>query len=110
MDTEPALGQRTGVHRAAKPPRASHPGQPNEQDGSVRGRALGGRRSKHRRPGAIAISSTLEAMVMTNVLIRGLSHTAVERIDAEAAAQGLSRNEFLRRKLEETTSRAWRLQ
>ena len=37
---------------------------------------------------------------MTNVLIRGLSETAVERIDAEAAAQGLSRNEFLRRKLE----------
>lgn len=59
---------------------------------------------KHRRPGAIAISSTLEAMVVTNVLIRGLSDTAVERIDAEAAALGPSRNEFLRRKLEETTS------
>lgn len=37
---------------------------------------------------------------MTNVLIRGLSEAAVERIDAEAAALGLSRNEFLRRKLE----------
>ena len=37
---------------------------------------------------------------MTNVLIRGLSDAAVERIDAEAAVQGLSRNEFLRRKLE----------
>lgn len=43
-------------------------------------------------------------MVVTNVLIRGLSDTAVERIDAEAAALGPSRNEFLRRKLEETTS------
>lgn len=38
---------------------------------------------------------------MPNVLIRGLSGAAVERIDAEASAQGLSRNEFLRRKLEE---------
>lgn len=38
---------------------------------------------------------------MPNVLIRGLSDAAVERIDAEASARGLSRNEFLRRKLEE---------
>ncbi|SJM55736.1 hypothetical protein [Gulosibacter sp. 10] len=37
---------------------------------------------------------------MTNILVRGLSAQAVERIDAEASAQGLSRNEFLRRKLE----------
>ena len=37
---------------------------------------------------------------MTNVLIRGLSDAAVERIDAEAAALGLSRNELLRRRLE----------
>ncbi|SNS66650.1 Ribbon-helix-helix protein, copG family [Micrococcales bacterium KH10] len=37
---------------------------------------------------------------MTNVLIRGLSDKAVERIDAEAAELGLSRHEFLRRKLE----------
>ena len=37
---------------------------------------------------------------MTNLLIRGLSDAAVERIDAEAAALGLSRNEFLRRRLE----------
>ncbi len=37
---------------------------------------------------------------MTNVLIRGLSDAAVERIDAEASALGLSRNEYLRRKLE----------
>lgn len=37
---------------------------------------------------------------MTNVLIRGISDATVERIDAEAAALGLSRNEYLRRKLE----------
>ena len=37
---------------------------------------------------------------MTNVLIRGVSDEAVARIDAESAALGLSRNEFLRRKLE----------
>lgn len=37
---------------------------------------------------------------MTNVLIRGLSDEAVERIDAAASDMGLSRNEFLRRKLE----------
>lgn len=40
---------------------------------------------------------------MTNVLIRGLSDAAVERIDAEASELGLSRNEFLRRKLEGAT-------
>ncbi len=40
---------------------------------------------------------------MTNVLIRGLSDAAVERIDAEASELGLSRNEFLRRKLEVAT-------
>lgn len=34
---------------------------------------------------------------MTNVPIRGLSSAAVERIDAETSALGLSRNEFLRR-------------
>lgn len=38
--------------------------------------------------------------MMTNVLIRGLSDAAVERIDKEASELGLSRNEFLRRKLE----------
>jgi hypothetical protein len=42
----------------------------------------------------------LEVSAVTNVLIRGLSDAAVERIDAEAAALGLSRNEFLRRRLE----------
>lgn len=40
---------------------------------------------------------------MTNVLIRGLSDAAVERIEAEASGLGLSRNEFLRRKLEGAT-------
>lgn len=40
---------------------------------------------------------------MTDVLIRGLSDAAVERIDAEAAELGLSRNEFLRRKLERSS-------
>ena len=42
-----------------------------------------------------------EVVTMTNVLIRGLSEAAVKRIDAEAAALGLSRNEFLRRRLEQ---------
>lgn len=41
---------------------------------------------------------------MTNVLIRGLSDAAVKRIDAEADALGLSRNEFLRRRLERESS------
>ncbi|GAA1782343.1 hypothetical protein GCM10009811_04840 [Nostocoides veronense] len=39
---------------------------------------------------------------MPNVLIRGLSDEAIARIDAESATLGLSRNEFLRRKLEGT--------
>ncbi len=37
---------------------------------------------------------------MPNVLIRGLSDATVGRIDAEAASLGLSRNEYLRRRLE----------
>lgn len=37
---------------------------------------------------------------MTNVLIRGISEGALARIDAEAATLGLSRNEYLRRKIE----------
>lgn len=41
---------------------------------------------------------------MPNVLIRGLSDAAVKRIDSEAAALGLSRNEFLRRRLEGTVT------
>jgi hypothetical protein len=38
---------------------------------------------------------------MANILIRDLSQEAVDRIDAVAANLGLSRNEYLRRKLEE---------
>jgi hypothetical protein len=39
-------------------------------------------------------------MGVPDVLVRGLSAQAIERIDAEAAALGLSRNEYLRRKFE----------
>jgi hypothetical protein len=38
---------------------------------------------------------------MPNILVRDLSQEAVDRIDAAAANLGLSRNEYLRRKLEE---------
>jgi hypothetical protein len=37
---------------------------------------------------------------LPNVLIRDLSEAAVARIDADAAAAGLSRNEYLRRRFE----------
>jgi phage FluMu protein gp41 len=37
---------------------------------------------------------------MADVLIRGLSDRAVARIDADAASRGLSRQEYLRRRLE----------
>lgn len=37
---------------------------------------------------------------MSDILIRGLSPEAVARIDAEAASQRLSRNEYLRRRFE----------
>jgi len=37
---------------------------------------------------------------LADVLIRGLSPEAVARIDEEATAQGLSRNEYLRRRFE----------
>ncbi|HEY5877308.1 MAG TPA: antitoxin [Nakamurella sp.] len=40
---------------------------------------------------------------MPNILIRDLSQEAVARIDAAAANLGLSRNEYLRRRLEEGT-------
>jgi hypothetical protein len=40
---------------------------------------------------------------MPNILIRDLSQEAVDRVDAAAANLGLSRNEYLRRKLEEGT-------
>ena len=41
---------------------------------------------------------------MPNILIRDLTQQAVDRIDAAAANLGLSRNEYLRRKLEEGTN------
>ncbi|MDO5499505.1 MAG: ribbon-helix-helix protein, CopG family [Propionibacteriaceae bacterium] len=41
---------------------------------------------------------------MPDVLIRGLTEETVERLDSEAAALGLSRNEYLRRKLESDTA------
>lgn len=43
---------------------------------------------------------------MPNILIRGLSQEAVDRIDGAAANLGLSRNEYLRRKFEEGISPA----
>lgn len=45
-----------------------------------------------------------EVVSMTNILVRGLTDRAVRRIDAEAKALGLSRNEYLRRKLESGTA------
>jgi hypothetical protein len=41
-----------------------------------------------------------------NIFIRDLSQEAVDRIDAAAADLGLSRNEYLRRKLEERATPA----
>lgn len=37
---------------------------------------------------------------VADVLIRGLSRAAIARIDADAAARGLSRQEYLRRRFE----------
>jgi hypothetical protein len=37
---------------------------------------------------------------MGDVLVRGLSEAAMTRIDADAATQGLSRQEYLRRRFE----------
>lgn len=51
-------------------------------------------------PRDIALSWMSEVVAMPDVLIRGLTDQAVGRIDAQARALGLSRNEFLRRKLE----------
>ena len=42
---------------------------------------------------------------MANVLIRGLSDETVARIDRSAEELGLSRNEYLRRRLEGDTPR-----
>jgi hypothetical protein len=41
---------------------------------------------------------------MPDVLVRGLSEAAVARIDLDAAARGLSRNEYLRRRFESERS------
>lgn len=38
---------------------------------------------------------------MTDILIRGVAADSVARIDAEAAKLGLSRNEYLRRRIDE---------
>ena len=43
---------------------------------------------------------------MADVLIRGLSDAAVAHIDAAAAAKGLSRQEYLRRRFETERSEA----
>ncbi|MBX7433134.1 hypothetical protein JDV09_13590 [Mycobacterium sp. Y57] len=43
---------------------------------------------------------------MADVLIRGLSDAAVAHIDAAAAARGLSRQEYLRRRFEAERSEA----
>lgn len=50
------------------------------------------------------IMLSTEEVVMPDILICGLSSRAAARIDAEAAAQGLSRNECLRRQLEQGVS------
>ncbi|MBS1907486.1 MAG: hypothetical protein JST33_13165 [Actinobacteria bacterium] len=42
----------------------------------------------------------MEVIAVTNVLIRGLSDETVARIDRSAEELGLSRNEYLRRRLE----------
>lgn len=41
---------------------------------------------------------------MVDVLIRGLSPEAVTRLDELAAAQGLSRSEYLRRRFEQESA------
>lgn len=46
------------------------------------------------------MSLTVEVVVVTNVLIRGFSDETVARIDRSAEELGLSRNEYLRRRLE----------
>lgn len=43
---------------------------------------------------------------MADVVIRGLSDAVVARIDADATAQGLSRQEYLRRRFEAERSAA----
>jgi hypothetical protein len=43
-------------------------------------------------------------VAVPDVLIRGLSEAAIARIDADAAAHRLSRNEYLRRRFESERS------
>jgi hypothetical protein len=43
---------------------------------------------------------------MPNILIRDLSQEAIDRIDAAATNLGVSRNEYLRRKFEESSNPA----
>jgi hypothetical protein len=45
---------------------------------------------------------------LTDVLIRNVSDQALTRIDARAAAQGLSRTEYLRRQVEQEARRVTR--
>lgn len=52
------------------------------------------------------MSLTVEVVDVTNVLIRGLSDETVARIDRSAEKLGLSRNEYLRRRLEGDAPRA----
>jgi hypothetical protein len=51
------------------------------------------------------LSSDIRSRFMTDVLIRDLEPEDVARLDARAAAQGLSRNEYLRRRLEQDARR-----
>ena len=84
----------------------SRVGLPSDVFGSGSDQLAGVGQLRSRSVNDIVISSSVEVVVMTNLLIRGLSDSTVERIDAEASALGLSRNEFLRRKLEGDSPRS----
>ncbi|MFZ2238005.1 MAG: ribbon-helix-helix domain-containing protein [Gordonia amarae] len=43
---------------------------------------------------------------MTDILIRNVPDSVLERIDARAAASGVSRTEFLRRQIEQIAGRS----
>ena len=51
------------------------------------------------------LSLDIRSRFVTDVLIRDLEPEDVARLDARAAAQGLSRNEYLRRRLEQDARR-----
>jgi hypothetical protein len=51
------------------------------------------------------LSREIRRRVMTDVLIRGLKPEDVARLDAHAVALGLSRNEYLRRRIEQDARR-----